>query len=225
MADFGIARALSAAASRLTETGLAVGTPAYMSPEQAAGERRLDARTDIYSLGCVLYEMLAGEPPFTGPTAQAIIAKRLSEPVPHVRACAASVPEALDRAIAQALAPVAGRPVRDGGRVRAGRCSASSPPSAPTARADRCSRCRRGGRAASGRRRDARGRDARSSASSSGSACCSPGAAPPASRRAAAPRVIAVLPFENLGDSADAYFADGITDEVRSKLARSPGST
>ena len=67
MADFGIARALGAGGEdRLTETGLAVGTPAYMSPEQAAGDRGLDARTDIYSLAAVLYEMLAGEPPFTG---------------------------------------------------------------------------------------------------------------------------------------------------------------
>ena len=76
MADFGIARALGAAADeKLTETGLALGTPAYMSPEQAAGDRGLDARTDIYSLATVLYEMLAGEPPFTGATAQAVIAQ------------------------------------------------------------------------------------------------------------------------------------------------------
>ena len=67
--DFGIARAVDAAGgSQLTATGMAIGTPAYMSPEQAAGEPDVDGRTDLYSLGCVLYEMLAGEPPFTGPT-------------------------------------------------------------------------------------------------------------------------------------------------------------
>jgi serine/threonine-protein kinase len=85
VADFGIARAVAqAGGEKLTETGLVVGTAAYMSPEQAAGEQDLDRRSDIYSLGCVVYEMLAGEPPFTGSTAQAILAKRLSEPVPHL---------------------------------------------------------------------------------------------------------------------------------------------
>ena len=105
LADFGIARALSAAgAERLTETGLALGTPSYMSPEQAAGERHLDSRSDIYSLGCVVYEMLAGEPPFTGPTAQAIIAKRFGGPVPRVRVVREELPEAVDRALERALA-------------------------------------------------------------------------------------------------------------------------
>ena len=83
LADFGIARGLDMGGDdKLTETGLAVGTPAYMSPEQAAGDGHLDGRSDIYSLGCVLYEMLAGEPPFTGRTPQAIMARRLTEPVP-----------------------------------------------------------------------------------------------------------------------------------------------
>ena len=78
MADFGVARALSAESDeRLTETGITLGTPQYMSPEQASAQRDVDRRTDVYSLGCVLYEMLAGEPPFTGPTPQAILAKRL----------------------------------------------------------------------------------------------------------------------------------------------------
>jgi eukaryotic-like serine/threonine-protein kinase len=104
VADFGIALALTqAGSSRLTETGLSLGTPAYMSPEQAAAEPRLDARTDQYSLACVVYEMLAGEPPYTGPTAQAIIAKRLSEPVPHLSAVR-QVPSGVEAAITRGLA-------------------------------------------------------------------------------------------------------------------------
>src|SRR5262249_51300941 len=83
VADFGIARALGGD-EHLTQTGMSVGTPAYMSPEQASGDKALDARTDIYSLGAVFYEMLAGEPPYTGPTAQAIVMKPFTEPVPSV---------------------------------------------------------------------------------------------------------------------------------------------
>ncbi len=108
VADFGIALAVSAAGGeRLTETGLSLGTPAYMSPEQAAGDKEIDARSDVYSLGCVLYEMLAGEPPYTGPTAQAVIAKKLSEPTPRVsvvRRVPTSVQAAIDRALEKAPA-------------------------------------------------------------------------------------------------------------------------
>src|SRR2546425_5836264 len=105
VADFGVARALqSAVGERLTGTGMAVGTPAYMSPEQATAERQVDARSDLYSLGCVLYEMLAGEPPYTGSSAQAVIAKRFSEPIPHIRTVRESVPEAIERAVTKALA-------------------------------------------------------------------------------------------------------------------------
>jgi serine/threonine protein kinase/tetratricopeptide (TPR) repeat protein len=106
VADFGIAKALSGGDDRLTETGISVGTPAYMSPEQATGDRTLDARTDVYALGAVLYEMLAGEPPFTGPTAQAVIAKRFSGEVPRVRRVRPSVPESVELAVIRALAPV-----------------------------------------------------------------------------------------------------------------------
>ena len=105
VADFGIARALDAAeGARLTATGLAVGTPAYMSPEQASAGSRIDKRSDVYSLACVAYEMLAGTPPFTGPTAQAILARHAVDPVPPLRTVRQAVPEAMDRAIAQALA-------------------------------------------------------------------------------------------------------------------------
>ncbi len=105
VADFGIALALTAAGGkRLTETGLSIGTPYYMSPEQATGDRQLDARTDIYSLGCVLYEMLAGEPPYSGPTTQAVIARILTERPRELRMLRESVPPALDRVVATSLA-------------------------------------------------------------------------------------------------------------------------
>jgi len=104
LADFGIARAvLPDSDERLTESGISLGTPRYMSPEQALAQRDVDSRTDIYSLGCVLYEMLTGEPPYTGPTPQAVLAKRLSEPVPHLRT-GRDVSLALERAVTRALA-------------------------------------------------------------------------------------------------------------------------
>jgi serine/threonine-protein kinase len=107
VADFGIARALRVAGGeRLTETGLSLGTPHYMSPEQASGNQDLDSRSDVYALACVMYEMLAGDPPFTGPTAPAIIARQLVDPVPSLRTVRPTVPEELERAIEKALAKV-----------------------------------------------------------------------------------------------------------------------
>jgi eukaryotic-like serine/threonine-protein kinase len=106
VADFGIALAMSAAASaRITGTGLVVGTPQYMSPEQALDEGT-DARSDQYSLACVLFEMLAGEPPYTGSTPYSILSKRLLDPVPSVRRLRPTVPTVVDRAITRALAKV-----------------------------------------------------------------------------------------------------------------------
>jgi len=106
VADFGIARALAQAGDdRLTGTGLALGTPAYMSPEQAVGEHEVDARSDIFSLGCVVYEMLAGEPPFTGPTPQAVLAQRLTGSAPPLQSRRADVPQPVAAAVARALAP------------------------------------------------------------------------------------------------------------------------
>jgi len=105
VADFGIARAITAASGEnLTETGIAVGTPFYMSPEQAAGERQIDGRSDVYSLGCVVYEMLAGGPPFAGPSAQAILARHALDPVPPLRTIRPELPPAVDRALGKALA-------------------------------------------------------------------------------------------------------------------------
>ena len=105
VADFGIARAISAAVGAdLTETGLSVGTPYYMSPKQASLGESLDGRADIYSVGCVLYEMLAGEPPFTGRTAQAVMARHAVDPVPRLRTVRDSVPVEVEAAIQKALA-------------------------------------------------------------------------------------------------------------------------
>jgi serine/threonine protein kinase/Flp pilus assembly protein TadD len=110
--DFGIAKAVESGAGgqwggsageQLTQTGTSIGTPTYMSPEQAAGSD-VDARSDLYSLGCVLYEMLAGEPPFTGPSAQAVIARRFSEAAPSLRSTDAAFPEHVVLAVAKALA-------------------------------------------------------------------------------------------------------------------------
>jgi len=105
--DFGIAKAVTAAANdNLTQTGSAVGTPAYMSPEQAAGEAELDGRSDVYSLGCMVYEMLSGSAPFTGSTAQAIITKRFTEAPPSIRAARSTIPEVVDTAVSRSLARV-----------------------------------------------------------------------------------------------------------------------
>jgi Tol biopolymer transport system component/tRNA A-37 threonylcarbamoyl transferase component Bud32 len=104
--DFGIALAVSRSegGARLTETGMSLGTPHYMSPEQAMGEREITAKSDVYALGCVLYEMLTGEPPFDGPTAQAIIAKTLTEKPSVPSAVRDTVPASLDAAVLKALA-------------------------------------------------------------------------------------------------------------------------
>ena len=105
VADFGIARAVGAGAGeQLTGTGITLGTPAYMSPEQAAGASDLDGRSDLYSLGCVLFEMLTGEPPFTGDTPQSVIAKRFMGPPPSLEKLRGAVPPAVEAAVTRALA-------------------------------------------------------------------------------------------------------------------------
>jgi len=114
VADFGIARALPSAGEsaneavgqRLTQPGLTAGTPAYMSPEQTMGDSRIDARCDVYSLACVVYEMLAGEPPFTGATAEVLAARKLSGSIPSIARIRSSVAPSVDAVIARALVPV-----------------------------------------------------------------------------------------------------------------------
>ena len=108
VADFGIARAMSAVGvEAISSTGLAIGTPAYMSPEQCSGDSQtLDGRSDIYSLGCVLYEMLAGTPPFSAATAQSMAARHHLDPVPSLRTVRAAVPEHIEAAVSRALAKV-----------------------------------------------------------------------------------------------------------------------
>src|SRR6266542_2795253 len=103
--DFGIAKAVSLAGTdTITQTGMIVGTPAYVSPEQAAGELEIDGRSDQYSLGCVLYEMLTGARPFSGPTAQSVLTKRFTDPVPLLSQALEGVPDEIDRALSKAMA-------------------------------------------------------------------------------------------------------------------------
>ena len=105
LADFGIARAVeSTGVSRLTESGFTLGTADYMSPEQASGDAKLDGRSDVYSLACVLYEMLAGTPPFSGPTARSVMARHFVDPVPSLRTVRSTVPEQLETVIVTAMA-------------------------------------------------------------------------------------------------------------------------
>ena len=103
VADFGIALAVSTAGNRMTESGMSLGTPNYMSPEQAMGEREITPRTDVYALGCVTYEMLIGEPPFTGPTAQAIVARVMTEEPRGLTVQRKSIPPHVEGAIRVAL--------------------------------------------------------------------------------------------------------------------------
>jgi eukaryotic-like serine/threonine-protein kinase len=221
VADFGIARALEVAGGEvITATGLAVGTPAYMSPEQAAGDREIDRRSDIYSLGSVLYEMLAGEPPFTGPTPQAVIAKRFAEPVPHLRTMRETVPPEVEQAVTTALAKAPAdrfataaefaRALADVPKISSLVSTLERQPGVATARPRGKHRTpiaaamlglgfMIGLGVLFGWLRGHRG------ANEDGG------------------KVLAVLPFENRGAIQDEYFAEGLTDALRGKLASVPG--
>jgi serine/threonine-protein kinase len=217
VADFGIGRALTAGQDRLTATGLSLGTPAYMSPEQAAGDRDVDGRSDIYSLATVLYETLSGETPFAAPTSQAMIARRFTETAKPLRQVRESVPEHVERAVVKALSRTAAD--RFATAAEFSHALSVAPIAAATATAPVSA-------LAGARRRVSPALTMmglgfllgvgvlfawrRSESSKDGDN---------------GGRVIAVLPFENQGDAANEYFADGIADEVRGKLSALPALT
>jgi len=137
LADFGVAQALAAVEKpRLTQTGVSVGSPAYMSPEQGSGGHQIDGRTDVYALGCVLFEMLTGEPPFSGLTARAVLRKHQLDPVPSLRTVRDRAPEILEAAIQKALAKVPADRFRDA-REFSEALGRSSEPGVPRTRAKR----------------------------------------------------------------------------------------
>jgi eukaryotic-like serine/threonine-protein kinase len=232
VADFGIARVLDPGAdARMTATGMIVGTPAYMSPEQGAGEEAVDNRSDIYSLGCVLYEMLAGEPPFRGPTLQAMIAHRLVRDAPDVREARPTVPEPLANVLAAMLARLPADRVQDAAELHA--LLEGFEADAITGARSPSRHGRLGGRT--------RGGGALSRALSRG------GSRAVMLRRAAgvltvlvlaaggwlaratfmsgpSTLTLAVLPLTNLsGDVQQEFFADGMTDALIADLSRLPG--
>ena len=211
VADFGIARAISVAGGdKLTHTGIAIGTPLYMSPEQATGVGALDGRSDVYSLGCVLYEMLAGHPPFSGGTAQAILARHALDPVPRLRTArgtvSGAVAEALDRALAKAPADRYATALQFAEALGGSGRSVVSPPSGGFRRL-----------------RAALGAGLALVALGGGLAVWKPWrhartAAVGAPAYAAS---VAVLPFETIGGGPqDEYFSDGMTDEIITQLAQ-----
>jgi serine/threonine-protein kinase len=202
VADFGIARAIgSATAAQAGERALS-GTPAYMSPEQARGEPAVDERTDIYALGCVLHEMLTGEPPFTGPTVEAVIAQRLNGPAPRISTTRADISPALEAAIARALARDAADRFSSA-RQLGEALAATEPSSAPTRRA----RSRTGWIGAVA---------ATLLAVTGWFGWQRPGLPPAANRLPS----VAVLPFQDLGDSTHGYFAQGVAEQLNGALVR-----
>ena len=207
VADFGIARAVSTtAAESLTQTGLAVGTPYYMAPEQAMGDREVDARADIYAVGALLYEMIAGEPPFTGPTPRAIITRSMTENPRSLTSSRAELVPEVDRVALKAL-------------------SKSPADRYPTARTlvaaldQALDVTRSGDRPIVAPARRARLRVPMLVAVGIIAVLATAFAIVKRPHGAAKETRLAVLPFTNRGAPEDAYFADGISDEVRGKLA------
>jgi serine/threonine-protein kinase len=203
VSDFGIARAMTAAGGdELAEARFVLGTPAYMSPEQARGATELDGRSDIYSLGCLLYEMLASHPPYSGATAQEILARHALDPVPTVKAGGTPVPEAVERAITRALA-----------KQPADRFATATQFAMALAAAAQAARPGRRARLVSA-----------ALVLAVFGAAFAVGARTFVARPPAA-RSIAVVPFVNLSavPESSEYFSDGITNELIGALAQVPG--
>ena len=210
LADFGIARAVdSAAAEGLTATGLSIGTPAYMSPEQATGSRTVDRRSDLYSAACVIYEMLGGEPPFTGATPQAILARRLSQAVPSLGILRENLPSGVERALVRALA-----------RTPADRFASAAEFATALRAGPEDARRPRWRRVAL-----VSGVVLLTAAAAFGATRLRTGAAaaPPPAPLAADRLRLAVLPFGTLGpDTAAAYLAAGLGEDISAALSASP---
>lgn len=220
VADFGIAhRAVEVETGELTATGIVIGTPAYMSPEQSTASRQLDSRSDVYSLGCVLYEMLTGKPPFQAPTAHEIIGKHLRDPVPSACAIRPSLPPAIDAVLRQAMAKrpderfastrelaYALEAALDGSVISSG--------GAPVRRDPAVFRARASTRA---RQWIVSGVFA---AAATGAGFLGWNAWNGTNGDARAP-AIAILPFANMSaDPASEYFSDGLTEELTAALAQ-----
>jgi eukaryotic-like serine/threonine-protein kinase len=200
VADFGIARALSAEVARITQTGLAVGTPAYMSPEQAGGGA-LDGRSDIYSLGCVCYEMLAGHTPFTGTSVHEILSRHALDPVPRISPARPDLPRSIESGLERALAKSpADRFATAAAFVKALSARATPRPKLQYA-----------------------GLIAIVAASAALAAVVARRSGVPAQGAPGEAPSVLVLPFVNVSsDRNDEYFSDGMTDEVIAALSRVP---
>jgi len=209
LADFGIAHAPDTG-GRLTETGLTLGTPHYMSPEQSAGDQQVDARSDVYALATVAYEALAGEPPFTGPTAQAIFARRFREAPRPIQDTREMLPPAVDAVIARGLARIPADRYQSAGDFAAALAEAARGAPLPAAAA------------AATRPGPWLGTLAAMGAVALGlwlwrGRVSVPSVAP------AAPSRLAVLPLTAIGPGQEDYFADGLTDELIGALSRVAG--
>jgi eukaryotic-like serine/threonine-protein kinase len=232
LADFGIGRPLDqvAAGAPITATGVMVGTPAYIAPEQASGHRELDGRADVYSLGVVLYELLAGEPPFTGPTTQAILTRRFTETPRPLHLVRETVPEFVERAVMKALA----RTPADRFQTAAEFAHALVTPeitTPPQVTAKLSTAVPQRGRRMAGPAISVAilvlastglylWQESRPKAEVTDRMPAKPAASDPAK----AAKSVAVLPLVNVGgDPTEEYFSDGMTDELTSALGKIPG--